>query len=237
MNYFKAVESAPRGADSFRFSDFERLPERVRARVLAGIPTGELALARAGDEEARRRVTRAHFWTLVYHLAPARWDALSLAEPVHPRVLDALPARCGRVIEVAAGTGRLTAHLERRAGELVAVEPAAPLRAILRSRLPAVRVRSGEAKRIPLPDAWADLVVACASPGPDRAGLAEMERCTRPAGHIAFISPEEPEWLESAGFRRFRFDPREVAVPPHDPDIEAFFGPLDPPHELLLRSR
>jgi len=42
--------------------------------------------------------------------------------------------------------------------------------------------------------------------------------------------------LEANGWRRLRFDPAEVAIAPHDPALEAFFGPLDPPHELLLKA-
>lgn len=236
MNYFNAAESAPQGAEKFSFSDLWRLPGPVLDRALEGVPEPEWALAEAGDETARRRVVRALFWTLVYHLEPRRWDALSRVEPIHPGVLAALPAAGCRVLEVAAGTGRLTSHLARVATEVVAVEPAAPLRDILAARLPAVRVLDGEAARLPLPDGWADLSVVCASLGPDLASLTEIERCTRGAGTVAFISPENPAWLEARGYLRRRFDRNQVAIAPHDPEIDAFFGPLDPPHELLLRT-
>lgn len=236
MNYFKAAESAPRGADLFCFADLWRLPGAVLDRALEGVPQTEWGLAEAGDEAARRRTVRALFWTLVYHLEPSRWDALSQVEPIHPDVLAALPAAGRRVLEVAAGTGRLTTHLVRVAAEVVAVEPAAPLRDILAARLPSVRVLDGEAARLPLPDGWADLTVVCASLGPDPASLAEIERCTRRGGMAAFISPENPGWLEARGYARRRFDRSEVAIVPHDPEIDAFFGPLDPPHELLSRT-
>jgi SAM-dependent methyltransferase len=235
VNYFKAAELAPRGADSFAFSDLWQLPQPVREQALAEVPEVEREAALGGDEQARRRVVRALFWPLVYHLAPRRWDALSRAEPIHPGVLAALPADGCRVMEIGAGSGRLTAHLMIRAAEVVAIEPAAPLRELFRARLPSVTVLPGEAARIPLPDHWAGLSVACAALAPDAECLKEIERCTQPSGTIAFISPEEPEWLESRGFRRLRFDAREVAIPDHDPGIEEFFGELDPPHEILLR--
>ncbi|MDQ6691159.1 MAG: hypothetical protein M3Z13_00170, partial [Candidatus Dormibacteraeota bacterium] len=77
MNYFKAAELAPPGAASFDFSDIWKLPAWVWERALGEVPDKELQIALDGDGGARRRVVRALFWTLVYHLAPDRWDALS----------------------------------------------------------------------------------------------------------------------------------------------------------------
>ena len=157
-------------------------------------------------------------------------------EPIHPGVLAALPADRARVLEVGAGRGRLTINLAARARELIAVEPAEPLREILQSRVRGITVLDGRAQDLPVADRWADLTVACASLGPDPACLREMERCTRRSGALALISPENPEWFEYQGWRRFTFDPGEVAIPPHEPELEAFFGPVDPPHELLLKA-
>jgi hypothetical protein len=54
---------------------------------------------------------------------------------------------------------------------------------------------------------------------------------------LALISPENPDWFEAHGWERLRFDPADVVIAPHDPELEAIFGPLDPPHELLWRHR
>ena len=236
MTYSESVAAAPPGAASFTHADLERLPSHVRLAFLAGVPEAEIRLLEEGDTAATERVVRACFWTLVYNLLPDRWDELSQVEPIHPGLLAALPADGARVLEVAAGSGRLTINLAARARSLIAAEPVEPLRAILEARVPGIAVVDAMAQNLPVADRWADLTVACASLGPDPACLREMERCTRLGGTVAMISPEHPDWFESRGWRRLSFDPAEVAIPPHNAAIEAFFGPLDPPHELLLKA-
>lgn len=231
------MAAAPAGAAEFGRHDLDRLPPDLLERLLGEVPEEERRLLQAGDAAASERVVRALFWTLVYHLRPERWDELSRAEPIHPGLLEAIPADGARVLEVAAGSGRLTVELARRARTLIAVEPAAPLRAILHLRLPEVAVLDAVADDIPVADGWADLAISCASLGPDPSAIRELERCTRHGGTLALVSPEEPEWFEAHGWRRLHFDPGEVLLPPHDPSLERFFGPLDPPHELLLRPR
>jgi SAM-dependent methyltransferase len=230
------VASAPPGAAVFAGEDLERLPADALQRFLEQVPAEELELFRAGEMAAVRRVLRAAFWTLVYNLLPERWDELSRAEPIHPGVLAALPADGARVLEVGAGSGRLTVNLAPRARALIAVEPSAPLREILLSRVPGVAVLDAVAQELPVVDGWADLTASCASLGPDPACLQELERCTRPGGTIALVSPEDPDWFEAHGWRRLSFASAEVVIPPHDLALEEFFGPLAPPHELLLRT-
>ena len=236
MTYSESVATAPPGAATFVRADLDRLPPEVRTALLEGVPAEERRLFEQGDAAAIGRVLRAGLWTLVYHLLPGRWDALSRAEPIHPGILAALPATGARVLEIGAGSGRLTVHLAGRARSLIAVEPVAPLRAILRSRVPGLAVLDAVAQDLPVADRWADLTVCCASLGPDPACIRELERCTRPGGTVALISPNHPEWFESRGWRRFRFDPVAVVIPPHAPALEAFFGPLDPPHDLLVKT-
>ena len=57
------------------------------------------------------------------------------------------------IVDVAAGTGKLTRTLAELAGTLVAVEPDAALRAVLERELPAVTVLEGTAEALPLPTA------------------------------------------------------------------------------------
>jgi ubiquinone/menaquinone biosynthesis C-methylase UbiE len=170
----------------------------------------------------------------VYHLEPERWDALALAEPIHPSLLAALPAARDRVLEIGAGSGRLTAHLAERCTSLIAIEPSAGLARLLRSRLPRIRVVSAWAETLPLPDGWSELTVACGLLGPDTTVLNELERVTQIGGDIVLIGPEQPEWFEVHGWRRVSLDP--LPVPSHDDWIERFFGPLDPPHEMVSRK-
>jgi hypothetical protein len=74
-------------------------------------------------------------WELLYRLEPELYDRLASAERLHPAVLGWLPDRVERIVEVAAGTGRLTLELLHRAREVVAIEPAAGLREILHQKL------------------------------------------------------------------------------------------------------
>ena len=126
-------------------------------------------------------------WELLYRLEPELYDRLVSAERLHPDVLRWLPDEVERIVEVGAGAGRLTVELIHRAREVVAVEPAAPLRQLLDRKLSRVdprnrvRVTNGFFDDVPVADDFADLVVACSALTPARAhggdpGLAEMER-------------------------------------------------------------
>ena len=221
MDYAEAVEKAPPGWRHFRIEDVERLPDGVRARELARIP----------PHEPDDRVLRAMFWTLVYHLEPDKWDELARAEPIHPALVAELP-RTATALDVGAGSGRLTEHLVRRCGDVVAIEPSAGLRAILAQRLPSVRALDGWAETLPVDDGWAQLTAACGSFGPDTAVLRELERVTASGGIVALISPEQPEWFQANGWRRITAAPFDPL--PHPAWIDDFFGPLDPPREMVV---
>jgi ubiquinone/menaquinone biosynthesis C-methylase UbiE len=121
-----------------------------------------------------------------------------------------------RIVEVGAGTGRLTMELVERGRHIVAVEPALPMRRILRRKLAAaghgdrVRVVRGFFDQLPLPDDFAGLVVACSAFTPSQghggeAGLAEMERVCRPGGCVAIIWPNHLDWLTARGYRYVSF--------------------------------
>jgi SAM-dependent methyltransferase len=233
MDYDHAVETAPRGWRHFSISDLDRLPAGVRDHELTRIPHAERDLLAAGDGEVIDRILRAFFWTFVYHLEPARWDELALAEPIHPSLLATLPIAPGRVLEIGAGSGRLTTHLAERCGRLIAIEPSAGLARLLRRRLRDIHVVSAWAEALPLPDGWSELTVACGLLGPETTVLSELERVTKTGGEIVLISPEQPGWFEANGWRHLSFDPQPA--PPHDDWIDNFFGPLHPPHELVSR--
>lgn len=233
MDYERAVETAPPGWRHFTISDLDLLPAGVRDHQLTRIPHAERELLAAGRAEVIDRILRAFFWTFVYHLEPARWDALALAEPIHPSLLATLPITSGRVLEIGAGSGRLTTHLAERSGRLIAIEPSAGLARLLRGRLREIHVVSAWAEALPLPDGWSELTVACGLLGPEATVLNELERVTETGGEIVLISPEQPDWFEANGWQRLSFDPRPA--PPHDDWIDKFFGPLDPPHELVSK--
>jgi SAM-dependent methyltransferase len=233
VDYFQAASAAPPGWKRHSLDDVARLP----TQYLASVPTGEREAAGRGDAEAADRLRRALFWPMVYELEPELWDAVSQAEPIHPGVLAKLEVDGRRVLEVAAGSGRLTVHICSRTVELVCVEPSPGLRRILVSRCPSADVRGGFFNALPIVDGWAELTVSCASIPPDPGVVLELERATVPGGVLALISPESPDWFEAHGWERLSFDPTDVVIAPHDPELEAIFGPLDPPHDLLWRHR
>ena len=70
------------------------------------------------------------------------------------------PAPGPRVLDLGAGTGKLTATLVALGAEVIAVEPDPAMLAELRRALPAVRALPGSAEAVPLPDASLDAVVA-----------------------------------------------------------------------------
>lgn len=70
------------------------------------------------------------------------------------------PAPGPRVLDLGAGTGKLTATLVALGVDVVAVEPDPAMLSELRRALPSVRALLGSAEAVPLPDASVDVVVA-----------------------------------------------------------------------------
>jgi SAM-dependent methyltransferase len=108
-----------------------------------------------------------------------------------PAAVDFLAARLrlgpGRVVvDLAAGTGKLTRPLLATGAEVVAVEPVAEMRAMLPAGARAV---DGMAEAMPLATACADAVaVAQAFHWFDGdAALGEIQRVLRPGGALAFV--------------------------------------------------
>jgi len=127
-----------------------------------------------------------------YAEAAVRWAL----EPVWAR-------RPLRVIDLGAGTGKLTATLVRLGAEVTAVEPDPKMLAVLRSDMQdkdSVRALPGRAEEIPVPDSSADAVVAGQAMhwfDLDRA-LPEIARVLSPGGVLAGlwnVDDDRVDWV------------------------------------------
>jgi ubiquinone/menaquinone biosynthesis C-methylase UbiE len=103
-----------------------------------------------------------------------------------------------KVLDLAAGTGKLTRQLVPSGAELVAVEPVAGMRAKLAETVPGVPALEGTAEEIPLGDASVDAVF-CAQAfhwfDAERA-LEEIHRVLRPGGALALVWNVRDETVE-----------------------------------------
>ena len=111
-----------------------------------------------------------------------------------PEALDRAAEALGltaesRVVDLAAGSGKLTRALAPRFADVVAVEPNDAMRAVLAGRSAGIKVLAGTAERMPLPDDSADAVFVGDAfhwfDGP--AAVAELARVLRPDGGVALL--------------------------------------------------
>jgi SAM-dependent methyltransferase len=120
-----------------------------------------------------------------------------------------------RVLDVGAGTGKLTRGLLALGVDVVAVEPGPAMLAELRLGLPVVEAHNAAAETIPLPDGSVDAAVAGQAYhwfDPARA-VPELHRVVRPGGGVALFwnwwdlrDPLQQRLGELLGFdRRARF--------------------------------
>jgi ubiquinone/menaquinone biosynthesis C-methylase UbiE len=126
--------------------------------------------------------------------------AVSLYDQSRPRYLDeavdwALPRNARRVLDLGAGTGKLTLSLIERNLDVVAIDPSASMLIQVIRSLPGVSVVQAAAEKIPVAAATIDTVTVGAAfhwferPAAD----AEIARVLRPSGAIALLwNPVDP---------------------------------------------
>ena len=153
-------------------------PDEVAARIVAvthssyqhdagtGAVTGVGSRATAGNHPDRVNAVETEEWARrassfgavaaeyaehrpAYPAEAARWCVAPLGRDIAGL----------RVLDLGAGTGKLTAPLAGLGADVTAVEPDAAMLAELRRQLPSVRTLSGQAEAIPLPDASVDAVL------------------------------------------------------------------------------
>jgi MOSC domain-containing protein YiiM/SAM-dependent methyltransferase len=140
-----------------------------------------------------------------------------------------------RLLDLAAGTGKLTRQLVDTGAEIVAVEPVAEMRAKLVEAVPSAEALEGTAERIPLPNHSVDaVVVAQAFHWFDGVrAISEIRRVLRPGGGLGIIWQSRDAtrpWIErlneiidgaAGGQPRYRGDAWRAAF-----ELSALFEPL-----------
>src|SRR5207253_2858226 len=141
-----------------------------------------------------------------------------------------LPTHVGRVVDLGAGTGALTRLLIDRADEVVAVEPDDRMRSVLTAEVPGARAVMGRGESMPLPDGYADAVLASSSwhwmdPIPT---LHEVGRILVPGGILAALwsgpDPDGPFMVEARALLAERSRGQAGAAPGHDGEGEPDAG-------------
>lgn len=165
-----------------------------------------------------------------------------------PAVIGALSAELrlapdARVLDLAAGTGKLTRALLAAGLNVVAVEPQEALRDLLVSSVGGCQVIDGLAEEIPLPDAAVDAVtVADAFHWFDhKVALAEIRRVLRPGGGLALLSTvpdwSGASWAHEVGalIQRLRPEHPQYDGPPWQDSVRAA-GVWSAPRQIRVTS-
>ena len=133
----------------------------------------------------------------IYRERADDYDRLVAAEDADGRLMPAIEEvapRLARVVEVGAGTGRITRQLVARGDEVVAVDRAAAMLRVARRHLPGAALAVADAAALPVADGWADAAIAGWVLGHQRswnpdgwrgsvgACLDQMERALEPGG-------------------------------------------------------
>jgi SAM-dependent methyltransferase len=141
------------------------------------------------------------------------------------------PAR-RRVLDLGAGTGKLTRQLRAAGHEVVAVEPLSEMRAVLAAALPDLVVLDGTAESIPLPDRAVDLVVAGQAYHWFEPALAhpEIARVLRPGGVFGVLwnwRDDTVPWVAALSAMLSGEDSSTPASAMESLDTTGHFGPAE----------
>lgn len=122
-----------------------------------------------------------------------------------PEAIDwLLPAGAHKVLDLGAGTGKLTTRLVERGLDVVAVDPIPEMLEVLRASLQETRALLGTAEEIPLEDNSVDAVLVAQAwhwVDPERA-IPEVARVLRPGGRLGLVWNTRDErlgWVRELG--------------------------------------
>ncbi|MFD8787581.1 class I SAM-dependent methyltransferase [Kitasatospora sp. NPDC059599] len=162
--------------------------------------------------------------------------AYQAGRPGYPQALigSAVPRQARRVLDLGAGTGKLTRLLVEAGLDVVAVEPDEGMRAQLAAAVPGAAVRAGSAERIPLPDGSVDAVVVAQAwhwfdPA---AAVPEVARVLAPGGTLALVwnvRDETEPWAAELGALMHRSARQRIDTEPVLP------APFGAPERLEIR--
>ena len=146
-----------------------------------------------------------------------------------PEAIDwLLPTGARDVLDLGAGTGKLTTRLVERGLNVVAVDPIAEMLEVLSTSLPDTPALLGTAEDIPLPDDSVDAVLVAQAwhwVDPERA-VPEVARVLRPGGRLGLVWNTRDErlgWVKELGdIIGHEDDPfnQTVTLPPPFADLQ-----------------
>jgi ubiquinone/menaquinone biosynthesis C-methylase UbiE len=147
-------------------------------------------------------------YTFIYERRAAEYDRMVAAEDCDGNLIRALnaiaPLEGAEVLEVGAGTGRITRQIVGAASRVVAVDRSQAMLDVARRHLEATgrvnwELRCADAVELPVASGWADVAVAGWVFGHSRywhpeswretiaSAIGEMERALRPGGALIII--------------------------------------------------
>jgi SAM-dependent methyltransferase len=179
-------------------------------------------------------------WSRLVHASSfgAAADSYQRGRPGYPQsaVEWLVPRRAETVLDLGAGTGKLTRSLAGAGLKVTAVEPSRGMREQLAAAVPAARVLAGSAEKIPLADASVDAVVVAHAWHWFDAALAvpEIARVLVPGGTLSLVwnlRDEAEPWVAALGAIMHRYSAQVIDS---SPVIGAPFGP---PERIEVRWR
>lgn len=160
---------------------------------------------------------------IAYERAPELYDERAAIPFAAGAVSTVAPLEQALVVDAGAGTGRVALALAPVARLVVAVEPVAALRRLVRERarragLANLLVADGVLDELPLPDGSVDVLVTCHAVGwrlPSE--IAEIDRVLAPGGTAVHLFAQEPpapvaDGMLAAGYRADRYAEEPVVL-------------------------
>jgi SAM-dependent methyltransferase len=242
-----AQETARRVADGGGLDGLARLTaaiaamEASRAEIIGELRRGPAASWEeigAACGMTRQGATRR--WSRLLHASSfgAAADEYQRGRPEYPpsAVEWLVPRRARTVLDLGAGTGKLTSALVAAGLKVTAVEPSLGMRERLAAAVPRAVVLAGTAEQIPLADASVDAVVVAHAWHWFDAALAvpEISRVLVPGGSLSLVwnmRDETEPWVATLGAIMHRHSGQAIDA---SPEVGAPFGP---PERMEVRWR